>query len=125
MDSVVRSELTILRRQIFQLVEPAQLQWLDGPRLKQPATQSWIYDNLFNTDKIAHLPPQRYQLRVLKLLISKIEKSIEDPEEDVCNPSPRHILLNSITGWLASYSCGNQTIFAPPIANACASLFID
>jgi len=104
MDSVARSKLTILRRQFFQLVEPTQLQWLDGTRLKQPETQSWIYENLFNADKIAHLPPQRYQLRVLKLLISKLEKSIEDPEEDVCIPSPRHVfaLLSPMTNRPAS-----------------------
>lgn len=29
------------------------------------------------------MPPERYQLRVLKPLASKIEKAIEDPEEDV------------------------------------------
>ena len=95
MDSVVTSNLTILRRQYFQLVEPAQLRWPDGPHLKLPATQTWIYENLFNADQIVHLPPQRYQLRVLKPLISKIEKSIDDPEEDVCIPSPRHVTTRS------------------------------
>ncbi|KAF2678220.1 hypothetical protein K458DRAFT_464154 [Lentithecium fluviatile CBS 122367] len=90
MESLFKSKLMILRRQFFQLVEPAQLQWLDGSILKQPETQSWIYDHLFNADEIAHLPPQRYQLRVLKLLIPKLEDSIEDLEEDVRFPSPRH-----------------------------------
>jgi hypothetical protein len=91
MDSSVKSKLTVLRRQFFQLVEPTQLGWLDGPRLKQSETQAWLFDSLFNSDKITHLPPQRYQLRVLKVLISKLESSIEDPEEDVCFPSPRHV----------------------------------
>jgi hypothetical protein len=84
--------LTTLRRQYLQLVEPSQLRWLEGSTLKQPQTQSWIYENFFDTNKIAHLPPQRYQLRVLKILIAKIEESIEDPEEDVCKPSPQHMI---------------------------------
>lgn len=78
-----RSKLMTLRRQYFQLVEPVQLRWPDSHLLKAPAAQSWIFNNLFNVEKVSHPPPPRYQQRVLKLLISKLEKSVNDPEEDV------------------------------------------
>lgn len=42
-----------------------------------------MFDHLFNGDRIARLPPERYQFRVLKLLMAKIEKAIVDPEQDV------------------------------------------
>ncbi|KAH7374368.1 putative methyltransferase-domain-containing protein [Pyrenochaeta sp. MPI-SDFR-AT-0127] len=76
------SELRILRRQYFQLVEPSQLRWPDTDVLKAPEVQSWLFANLFDVDRITSPPLERYQLRVLKLLISKLEKSIDDPEED-------------------------------------------
>jgi hypothetical protein len=77
------TELEILRRQYLQLIEPSQLRWPQPQALKAPNVQGWIYENLFNSDKVAFLPPERYQHRVLKLLISKLEAAITDPEEDV------------------------------------------
>jgi hypothetical protein len=78
-----RQQLEILRRQYFQLIEPAQLRWPDSQTLKAAKVQSWVFDNFFNSDKVAFPPPERYQQRVLKLLISKLEAAIDDPEEDV------------------------------------------
>ena len=85
MDANIRTKLNTLRRQYLQLVEPNKLRWPDAATLKAPDVQSWIYTNLFTSDTNSALPPERYQLRVLKLLISKIEKAIDDPEEDVCH----------------------------------------
>ncbi|CAI6334489.1 unnamed protein product [Periconia digitata] len=86
MDSVITSELTILRRQYLQLVDLPLLRWPHESVLKQPAVQSWIFHNLFDSDNITTLPPERYRLRVLKLLVSKLERAIDDPEEDVSFP---------------------------------------
>ncbi|KAH9867898.1 hypothetical protein IAQ61_007202 [Plenodomus lingam] len=50
--------------------------------LKRPEVQSWLFANLFDTESIRSPPPDRYQLRILKILISKLEGAITDPEED-------------------------------------------
>ncbi|KAF2248224.1 hypothetical protein BU26DRAFT_329496 [Trematosphaeria pertusa] len=82
MDTKTRSKLTILCRQYFQLVEPAQLRWPEDAVLKDPRVQSWIFNSLFNAEKVMNPPPERYRLRVLKSLVSRLEQSIDDPEED-------------------------------------------
>jgi hypothetical protein len=79
-------QLRTFRRQYFQLVELQNLRWPDVRTLKLPKVQSWLFTDFFDTTTIATLPPDRYQLRVLKLLISKLESSITDPEEDVWPP---------------------------------------
>lgn len=81
--SDTQSTLNTLKRQYFQLVEPSDFRWPDIQVLKSPSVQQWIFNNFFNQDTISSLPPSRYQLRVLKLLVSKLEKSIDDPQEDV------------------------------------------
>jgi hypothetical protein len=80
------SQLRILQRQYFQLVEPQQLRWPDDAILKAPEVQSWLFTNLFDTTNVTSPPPDHYQLRVLKLLVSKLERSMTDPEEDVRSP---------------------------------------
>jgi hypothetical protein len=80
------TQLRILQRQYLQLVEPQQLIWPNDAILKAPDVQLWLFKNLFDTANITSPPPDRYQLRVLKLLVSKLERSITDPEEDVWSP---------------------------------------
>jgi hypothetical protein len=46
-----------------------------------------MYTNMFDAEHVKSLPPEQYQLRVLKLLVSRLEGAIEDPEEDVRHPS--------------------------------------
>lgn len=86
MDPDILSALATFRRQYLQLVEPGQLRWPGPEALKKPDVQSWIFSNLFDVDSISSLPPERYRMRVLKVLISKLEKSITNPEEDVWLP---------------------------------------
>lgn len=76
-------QLLLFRRQYFQLFEPDFLAWPPKQLLRDPAVQAWLYTHLFDGEKNRRMPPERYQLRVLKPLASKIEKAIEDPEEDV------------------------------------------
>ncbi|CZT18595.1 uncharacterized protein RCC_04439 [Ramularia collo-cygni] len=75
-------QLLLFRRQYFQLFEPDFLAWPPKQLLRDPTVQAWIYTHLFDSEKNSRMPPERYQLRVLKPLASKIEKAIEDPEED-------------------------------------------
>ncbi|KAK4546529.1 hypothetical protein LTR36_001746 [Oleoguttula mirabilis] len=75
-------QLLLFRRQYQQLVEPDFLAWPPKQLLRDAGVQSWLYKRLFNAERNDRLPPERYQLRVLKLLLAKIEQAIEDPEED-------------------------------------------
>ena len=76
-------QLLLLRRQYLQLVEPNFLAWPPKQLLRDAGAQAWLYRKLFDSGKHDRLPPARYQLRVLKPLLAKIEQAIEDPEEDV------------------------------------------
>lgn len=87
-DQQIMQQLRILQRQYFQLVEPFQLRWPQSDVLKAPDVQYWLFSNMFDPEKIQSPPLERYQLRVLKVLISKLEKSIVDPEQDVRHQSP-------------------------------------
>ncbi|KAK6435792.1 hypothetical protein LTR95_008022 [Oleoguttula sp. CCFEE 5521] len=75
-------QLLIFRRQYLQLFEPAFLAWPPKQLLRDADVQSWLYKHLFNTAVHSYLPSGRYQLRVLKPLLAKIEKAIEDPNQD-------------------------------------------
>ena len=83
MQQATLENLIIFRRQYYQLVEPSQLRWPEDHILKAPEAQSWIFCNLFDTEKIPTIPPDRYRLRVLKALVSKLERAMDDPEVDV------------------------------------------
>ncbi|KAH6625695.1 putative methyltransferase-domain-containing protein [Boeremia exigua] len=76
------AQLRILQRQYLQLVDPSQLRWPDAQVLKSAEVQSWIFLHMFDESTVKTPPPERYQLRVLKLLVSILERSIVDPEED-------------------------------------------
>ncbi|KAJ4355855.1 uncharacterized protein N0V89_003876 [Didymosphaeria variabile] len=91
------AKLATFRRQYFQLVDPSQLRWLESNTLKNPEVQSWIYKHLFDTKGHSTLPPDRYRLRVLKVLISKLEKAIEQPDEDAISDDLMEA-LSSIVG---------------------------
>jgi hypothetical protein len=77
------SGLRVFRRQYLQCLEPDFLAWPDPLLLKESDVQRWLYEQLFDTARISRLPPERYQFRVLKPLIARIERAIRDPEEDV------------------------------------------
>lgn len=80
------SQLRILQRQYFQLVEPQQLRWPDEAILKRPQVQTWLFTHLLDASTISSPPPVGYQLRFLKELVARLERSITDPEEDVWSP---------------------------------------
>jgi hypothetical protein len=75
--------LRIFRRQYLQCLEPDFLAWPDALLLKESDVQRWLYEQLFDTVRTSRLPPERYQFRVLKSLVARIERAIRDPEEDV------------------------------------------
>ncbi|KAI1761576.1 putative methyltransferase-domain-containing protein [Hypoxylon sp. FL1150] len=75
-------QLFLLRRQYLQLFEPDFLAWPPSKFLKDYDVQKWLHRNLFDPTRNSRLPPERYQMRVLKQLVGKIENAIEDPYED-------------------------------------------
>ncbi|KAI1426386.1 putative methyltransferase-domain-containing protein [Xylaria sp. FL1777] len=75
-------QLRLLRRQYLQLFEPDFLAWPHPQLLRRSDAQAWLFKHLFDESRNPRLPPERYQLRVLRPLVARIEKSIQDPEED-------------------------------------------
>ncbi|KAI1108891.1 S-adenosyl-L-methionine-dependent methyltransferase [Nemania sp. NC0429] len=78
----VDDQLRLLRRQYLQLFEPDFLAWPHPQLLRRADAQAWLFKHLFDPDRNRRLPPERYQLRVLRPLVARIEKAIEDPDED-------------------------------------------
>ena len=75
--------LRLFAAQYFQLVEPQFLSIPPRHVLIRPSAQESIYRDMFDDSTAWPLPPARYRMRVLKTLLSKIEDSILDPDEDV------------------------------------------
>lgn len=77
------AQLQLFHRQYQQLLDLPHLTWPADEHLRNAGAQEWIYERCFQDTSNAVLPPERYRLRVLKPLLSKIEKAIVDPDEDV------------------------------------------
>ncbi|KAK8015449.1 hypothetical protein PG990_008745 [Apiospora arundinis] len=71
-DSDIDQRLVVLRRQYLQLFEPDFLAWPPLKLLKNADVQTWLHKNFFDASR----------LRVLRLLIAKIEKAVEGSEQD-------------------------------------------
>ncbi|TID14572.1 gb [Venturia nashicola] len=93
------NELQLFNRQVLQLVDPKELQWPSSGSLRSLDVQSRIHQKLFQSE---HPPPQRYQLRVLKKLLSLIEDSIVDPDEDEISDDLSTAIANLMTKRLPS-----------------------
>lgn len=68
--------------QYFQQVEPHLLEFPDGRTMIKSAAQSALYQRMFNEAALWPIPPLNYRARVLKNILSILEESISDPEED-------------------------------------------
>lgn len=82
------SGLRLLAAQYFQAVEVQSLRFPPGNVLLKLPVQQWINRNMFCEDTVWPLPPLNYRTRVLKMILSTIEESFTDPEEDVRSPQP-------------------------------------
>lgn len=95
--------LRVFRAQYFQLLDPTQMRWPEAEFLKRAEVQAWLFEEMFDRDSIQYPPPERYQVRVLKQLVSVIENAIDDPEEDVRSPSsplfPHRQFFLSLSPW--------------------------
>lgn len=61
----------------------ADLDYPEPSLLKASAVQDALYKRLFADGAVRYAPPPRYQLRVLKELMSRVEASIDDWDEFV------------------------------------------
>jgi hypothetical protein len=75
-------QLSLFRRQYLQL--QVTLRYPDPQCLRQEIFQKFLGEELFEEDSVEYQPPRRYQIRILKDLIKRIEASITDLEEEVC-----------------------------------------
>lgn len=110
-DADTTRQLQVLQRQYFQLVEPQNLRWPEDI-LKQSDVQAWMFREMFDAESIKSPPPDRYQLRVLKMLISKLERAIENPEEDVRLPISSQRAISQLN--LNYYTKQNAICFCNP-----------
>lgn len=83
----IKMTITIatLIAQYNQQVPAPQLPLPSGSTLLHPSTQSTIYECMFNEDnpQAWPLPPVGYRMRVLKMILGRLEEAIVNPEEDV------------------------------------------
>jgi hypothetical protein len=98
-------EIRKLAAQYFQLVDLQHLALPPGDVLVRPDVQAAIYERMFNETRVFPIPPANYRSRVLKLILSQIEESITDPEEDVCTPLSIHFLFSFMLLYLPLTSC--------------------
>ncbi len=75
------------RRQYVQLQPDLQLNYPAPHHLRDEAFQEALFKRLFQPGALRHAPPERHELRVLKALIERIERSITDFEEQVVSVS--------------------------------------
>ncbi|OBT60483.1 hypothetical protein VE03_10106 [Pseudogymnoascus sp. 23342-1-I1] len=92
-----REELDLFKRQYLQL--QLSLKYPAKECLKHEEFQQLLYSEIFSEDAMKWYPPQRYQLRVLKELVKRIEVSITDWEEE---QSISDDLMNSFASLLTT-----------------------
>ncbi|KAF7585519.1 hypothetical protein BBP40_010737 [Aspergillus hancockii] len=77
--------LNTLTAQYFQQLDPPHLTLPNASTIIHPNLQTAIYERMFNEATLWPLPPVGYRTRVLKIIISRIEEGITDPQEDELN----------------------------------------
>ncbi|KAH0543022.1 hypothetical protein FGG08_002630 [Glutinoglossum americanum] len=82
LNSSARECLKLFRRQYLQLTSLDTLAFPSPDYLRNESFQSLLYGSIFKPGVLEYPPKDRYQLRVLKELVLRIEKSVANPEED-------------------------------------------
>jgi hypothetical protein len=71
------------KNQYLQQLSPQDLSYPPLDVLRRESTQQQLWTSIFCEDALNYPPPERYEARVLKELLQRIEESIVDPDEDV------------------------------------------
>ncbi|KAH8199905.1 hypothetical protein TruAng_005961 [Truncatella angustata] len=70
----VDEPLLLFRSQYLQCVDHDFLAWPPSTLLRQPDALQFLFRRMFDTEKLLHRPPVQYELRILKTLVTKIER---------------------------------------------------
>ncbi|RKF60618.1 Protein-lysine N-methyltransferase EFM3 [Erysiphe neolycopersici] len=89
-------------RQVLQLY--TKIDYPDNKYLRDVSNQRVIYDTLFAETALKHNLPIRYQFRVLKELLRRIENSIDDSDEDEISDQ----LMNTFSSLLTQSISNSQ-----------------
>ena len=98
-----QNHLQLFKRQYLQLLGVDLIVFPPRDVIIDAHFQSSLFDQIFKPGVLQHPPPERYQLRVLKALSTRIEESIVDPDEEVGLPvslffSNRHRTVINASG---------------------------
>lgn len=104
---VARQQLDRFCRQYLQIL--LELDYPTPEHLRQDALQQALYARLFKEGALDHEPPQRYQLRVLKEIIKRIEESIQDWEEEGISDNLMNHFSTLLSSSLPSEATSVQT----------------
>ncbi|KAI9682967.1 MAG: hypothetical protein M1829_006403 [Trizodia sp. TS-e1964] len=80
LDTLAENQLLLFQRQYFQLLATHLLSFPIPELLRDSDFQSALYLRIFKPGILKHPPPNRYELRVLKGLMLRVETSILDFE---------------------------------------------
>lgn len=100
----LQRQLNLFKRQYLQLQTPVQ--YPDTDNLRQEAFQKALFEDIFKDGATPHGPPRSFKFRVLKELVSRIEDSITDWNQDVGIPHP-FLFNNPPETFLESFSLCN------------------
>ena len=101
------NQLKKFRIQYLQILDLDRLNWPPPTTLRKADAQLWIFRNLFDRTQQQYLPNDRYQIRVLKRIISRIEDAIADPDEDVRTVTH----CKGLTLFIITTLCSHKTIW--------------
>jgi len=82
-DELESEEVSRFIGQYLQLVPLRQLRWPRPEQLRTARVQERLFNDMFDQNRLKWMPPERYQFLILKALVSKIEASIAEPDEEV------------------------------------------
>lgn len=102
-DDMAGQDESVVRfcRQYLQLEN--ELNFPEPRLLREESVQSAIFARLFADEATAYPPPPRYELRVLKDLMFRIEDSIEDWEQHVSS----FPFCQALCGFMRTSPCGD------------------
>lgn len=100
--SIMMTSATILRfrNQYLQQANVQDLDWPSPELLRLEKNQQDLWKGIFSPDALQFPPPERYETRVLKELVKRIESSLVDPDEDVGFP----VASSSLSGFAVLFA---------------------
>ncbi|KFY85310.1 hypothetical protein V500_08522 [Pseudogymnoascus sp. VKM F-4518 (FW-2643)] len=115
-----REELDLFKRQYLQL--QLSLKYPEKECLKHEEFQQLLYSEIFSEDAMKWYPPQRYQLRVLKELVKRIESISDDLMNSFASLLTTTIPPEAIAAQEKSYVTYTLSNLLPPPSSSPSSI---